>query len=791
MNFLKKRSLVDILTYRGLFYSAGVYFVGIIALVLVLYFKLSSDFGKVNEVIINQTAMSVLPDLQDGNFYGVKHSLDQILKSQNFKGITVLGSRKQVFAQSGVENEEVAKAVTGMEIPQGNQPVFLTVGKDKIIVKGIYDQNGILWGVMAGVSNQSMFIALIRNIVLLLVFVIFLVVCAHIAASCFVIRKSLRPLTNFTKDINNIANRLDEVVVADDKLAIIPDDVNSFAGSLKYQDGAGDEICNLLGAFSKLIQKLDQFCRGYVSNSNLAAIGRTTAMVAHDVRKPLAGMKALLASLPHLRDNPREIEKMVVSVDQTIDRTNSMLSEILDFSKDATSLEIGEHDPQSIITAALSEVAREKADTDIAIEYSLAHTNYLKVDGNRIIRIITNIVSNAVEATNSGGKIWFKTSDVGDCMLVTIGNNGPEIPAEVRAKIFDPFYTKGKKGGTGLGLAICRKIVEMHGGDISVISAPLSTEFTIALPAQYGRLQVKPHDLIHNLSEFKKFKDEAEVREEYGDSANAAEFMRINKERGRLSYLLIVDDEPLFRESVRSLLSTTDIKDYVRIIEAESAEVGLKLFEARNFDYVIADIDLGKFKMNGYEMTQLLLEKYSETHVLIHSNKRKDEMDKNIREIKSERFLGFLPKPMKTSELLQFLACKTFEPTKTPLQIASEAEKPKKKVLVVNDDDQLLIAMGIMLKAPDVEILKAVNVNKAIEHFGEHKIDVVFSDINLGANSPDGFDLLKHVRSNVGKTPFYFISGYPKSDEWPQAEKLGADGYYQLPIDFNVLKEVI
>jgi hypothetical protein len=56
------------------------------------------------------------------------------------------------------------------------------------------------------------------------------------------------------------------------------------------------------------------------------------------------------------------------------------------------------------------------------------------------------------------------------------------------------------------------------------------------------------------------------------------------------------------------------------------------------------------------------LEKYPETYVLIHSNKRRGELDKDIRQIASDKFMGFLPKPMKASELLQFMACKTFDP---------------------------------------------------------------------------------------------------------------------------------
>lgn len=149
--------------------------------------------------------------------------------------------------------------------------------------------------------------------------------------------------------------------------------------------------------------------------------------------------------------------------------------------------------------------------------------------------------------------------------------------------------------------------------------------------------------------------------------------------------------------------------------------------------------------------------------------------------------MGFLPKPMRQSELLQFLACKTFEPS-VPVD---KGQEDQKKILVVNDDDALLVMYKILLKSPGTQVLVASDVEAAVEHLTKHKVDVILSDINLGESEPDGYDLLKHVREKDTALPFYFISGYSRADEEPKARALGANGYLQLPVNEAQLRKLL
>lgn len=570
----------------------------------------------------------------------------------------------------------------------------------------------------------------------------------------------------------------------------------------KLEVKSEDELGDLAKAFNKMIDSLNGYEKKIEIQSKLAAVGSSTAMVAHDVRKPLTSMKALLSSLPAIKDDPEQLKKMIINVDRSISQTNTLLNDILEFSRDSTSLNLAETDPQGIIVSALSDALRNRKDAGVKISYNLKHSHVLHVDSNRVIRVLINIMDNAIDATElnhdkrSAGLLQISTNEIerGGKRLISISvaDNGPGLSEEALTKIFDPFFTQGKIGGTGLGLAICHRIISMHGGRIEAANGQdgRGAVFTIELPPGEKRVEINEAEFIYSSNELKPFREEEAARVDYGDTANTSEFMRINKEKGRLSYLLIVDDEPLFRESIRCLLSELgQVKDHVKVVEADSAEKALTLFRSQEFDYVIADIDMGKMKMNGYEFSRVVLDQYPNIHVLIHSNKRKDEMDKNIRQIESRSFLGFLPKPMRSSELLQFLACKTFEvKPNTPAET-----KNKTSVLLVNDDEALRVALKWQIKAAgNTQVLEASSFSDAFSKIAGNNIDIILSDINLGDGEPNGYDLLKKVREDGNNiTKFYMVSGYSKQSEEPNAFSLGADGYCQLPLEDGRLEEIL
>jgi signal transduction histidine kinase/CheY-like chemotaxis protein len=649
----------------------------------------------------------------------------------------------------------------------------------------IIDENGDLWGYV----NILLSLNLIKHKLLIRLIIFILSALLAFIIEITILKRLTHKIVSPTSKLIDLAHRIAKT----QDLSLLE----------QTRIPAKGELVLLFEALKKMLLDIKKYQDHATRTANLVAIGESTAMVAHDVRKPLTSMKALLSALPTIKDDPVQVKKMIADVDRNIANTNAMLNDILDFSRDSTALDLKEHNLQSIATSALGDALRNHPDADVKIEYNFDHGNTsLYADGGRITRVLTNIIDNALGAMTvngsdkANGALLFRTSliskDGKKQIGISVADSGPGIPEEVFPKMFDAFFTKGKKGGTGLGLAICQKIIMMHGGKIEAKNCTTGAEFVIELLAGKEKMIFNEAELIHHSSELKAFRKEEAARTDYGDTANTQEFMRINKERGRISNLLIVDDEPLFRESVRCVLSAFDqVKDHVKFIEAGSAEVGLDLFKATEFDYLIADIDLGKNRLNGYDFARSILEKYPNVQVLIHSNKRKDELDKNIRQIASERFMGFLPKPMKASELLQFLACKTFETPNPPSPPLGKGGF--KKVLLLNDDKNFNLTMKMMLKGDGIQVLDATNISDAIKHLadGKNKCDAILSDINLGENEPNGYDFLKQVREQNNQIPFIFVSGYSEKEEWPKAENLGATGYIQLPFEPEKFKEML
>jgi signal transduction histidine kinase len=102
---------------------------------------------------------------------------------------------------------------------------------------------------------------------------------------------------------------------------------------------------------------------------------------------------------------------------------------------------------------------------------------------DELSQVWTNIIQNAIQAMNGQGRLLIKITTDEQAVFVSITDNGPGIPPDKINKIFEPFFTTKPRGqGTGLGLDICRKIIDKHGGAISVQSRPGETTFTVRLP---------------------------------------------------------------------------------------------------------------------------------------------------------------------------------------------------------------------------------------------------------------------------------------------------------------------
>ncbi|GAC1653520.1 MAG: hypothetical protein NVS9B1_02970 [Candidatus Dormibacteraceae bacterium] len=205
--------------------------------------------------------------------------------------------------------------------------------------------------------------------------------------------------------------------------------------------------------------------------------------LSHELKSPLAALRAGLTSLL----NPaigldREHLEMVAGLDRETARLDRLVGELLLMSR----LEAG-HPLQmdlcsfpEICGAVLERLAGPLAQVRMVLDLP-PDLPPVPMDELQVDRVLTNLLENAAEFVPPGGRIELGARVEGEDLLAWVENDGPMIPAADLGSIFDRFWT-GRAAGTGLGLAICRRVVESHGGRISVSNRRSGPRFTFTLP---------------------------------------------------------------------------------------------------------------------------------------------------------------------------------------------------------------------------------------------------------------------------------------------------------------------
>ncbi|MGD8610965.1 MAG: ATP-binding protein [Desulfobacterales bacterium] len=221
-------------------------------------------------------------------------------------------------------------------------------------------------------------------------------------------------------------------------------------------------------------------------SEKLAAIGKLAAGVAHEIRNPLSSIRGFAQYLQRsLKDNPQQQEYAETMVTE-VDRINTVVTDLLTIARPMEA-DLVPTDVTELIEHAIRLVQADARSRDINIEPKISDLSKIPLDSNQMAQAILNLLLNALQAVNPGGRI-----EVGAEMdpsisrlRIWVEDNGAGISASQKEKIFDPFFTTRKKG-TGLGLAIVHKIVENHDGEINLQSPPdgktRGCRFTIDVP---------------------------------------------------------------------------------------------------------------------------------------------------------------------------------------------------------------------------------------------------------------------------------------------------------------------
>jgi two-component system NtrC family sensor kinase len=254
-------------------------------------------------------------------------------------------------------------------------------------------------------------------------------------------------------------------------------------------DTKGNEIASV-GSFVDLRERLEmeralrRTQEQLLQSEKLAAMGRLTSQVAHELNNPLYGIMntlELLKTEVSPQSKRRKILEMAHS--ETI-RLSDMLRKMLSFSKPDQE-ERQPVDINSIIDEILLLHEKQLRELDITIAPNFADgLGRVNASKNQLRQVFLNMVANARDAMPDGGSLTVTTSNEADMIKVEVTDTGMGIPEENISKIFDSFFTtKDEVKGVGLGLSVCYGFIKEHGGDINVQSqVGAGTTFTITLP---------------------------------------------------------------------------------------------------------------------------------------------------------------------------------------------------------------------------------------------------------------------------------------------------------------------
>lgn len=312
--------------------------------------------------------------------------------------------------------------------------------------------------------------------------------------------------------------------------------------------------------------------------------------ISHELRTPLTLVKGpidMLASYKNLDDSTR---RSVQIAKRNVKLLENLVNEILDISKmegGAVQLETEIFDIADFARQILFsfETTARVSRVDISFEYPLGDALYIKADKGKLLKAISNLISNAIKHTYEGGFVKLRLLENAKQIILEVADNGEGIHPSDLPHVFNRFYqakhgSKSAKNGTGVGLALTREVAKLHGGNVMVDSAVnRGSTFRFILPSSI------------------KVNLEPTIRED--DSVTNEEVIiqpgKTNKK------VLLVDDNPDMREYILSILN-----DYFEVRQARDGKDALHQLESFLPDLIVTDIMMPR--MDGITLSRKIKE---------------------------------------------------------------------------------------------------------------------------------------------------------------------------------------
>jgi signal transduction histidine kinase len=232
-------------------------------------------------------------------------------------------------------------------------------------------------------------------------------------------------------------------------------------------------------------EELERTHRVLIERERLAAIGELAAVVAHEVRNPLAVIFNCISGLEKIAAAPGDAQMLLRMLAEEANRLNQIVSELLDYARPGELL-LSNESLEEVVASAIAAVKGAEV-TPVRIDMVVpSPLKPLPLDTQLLRRAVINLVTNAVQVTPVDGnvvvRVFEDSSSAKPAACIEVTDTGPGMSSAVLARIFEPFYTT-KAFGVGLGLSIVKHAAEAHRGEVTVRSREgKGTTFTIRLP---------------------------------------------------------------------------------------------------------------------------------------------------------------------------------------------------------------------------------------------------------------------------------------------------------------------
>ena len=558
-------------------------------------------------------------------------------------------------------------------------------------------------------------------------------------------------------------------------------------------------ICN------KIIDLLDEGKKKKVNidgndKQKLNAIGETTAILAHDIRKPFASIKAILENIEVFNKNPSKLVQAKREIDLSIKNVERMINEMMDFSRDIK-LITTTSSLNDILESSINNCSNVYGAAQITLSYDLKHRHKLFVDSERISKIFVNLLTNAIEAiTIMGGKqigiIRVSSREIVckqgfSCIEIRIANDGPQFLNEDKSKLFESFFTKGKKKGTGLGLAVAKKIINLSGGEIFAKNLTIENalngggvEFIMTLPesTELDSFKKLPYK-FENLDVLTANEDLL-IYEKFDEIISNKNFDSQNKIN-----LLLLEDEVFYKNAFKNLiLNENKLSKVINIYEASTFEEASSIIEKNKIHVAVLDIDIG-FDKNGFDVLKRTVEK--KIYSVIHSNRCIDsDKEKSI----TLGAKSFLPKPISIKQIFETILdyCHSCE------ELNNESNV-NKVVCFVDDDSVSRFCFENIMESIKARQTKKTIVYKIFDSAESllavlenlEKIDFLFTDQNMGKSNLTGLELLGKIKTKFPLCKSYLLTNEPRHLILSKAKEAGALDVLNPPLDEEMLKNFV